>query len=280
MVGEERQAEGIEQEEPEVMRCGRIQQAQPVLDRPGHHCRHQTGEHRVAHRVAPLVVPGEEGVEPGRLLSPREVQVMRSVEDELWWYQALRAHVINSLPSVLPTFQLLDAGCGTGVQSVELAQRGATVVAIDLSPTLVGLAEARSTGKFDRGTIEWRSGDMLDAQLGSFDYVVAMDSLIHYRMADMLDAYAALAARTRIALAVTFAPSTPLLATVKAIGGLFPRRNRAPAIEPVKMAALLKGIARDPRLALFEAARTHRVESGFYTSQALELRRRVDEARP
>lgn len=194
--------------------------------------------------------------------------------------ERMRHTLSGFFPADLTGMRVLDAGCGTGVQAVELAQRGADVVAIDLSPTLVGLAESRSTGKFDRGTIDWRSGDMLDPQLGSFDYVVAMDSLIHYRMADMLDAYAALAARTRIAMAVTFAPSTPLLATVRAIGGLFPRGDRAPAIEPVKMAALLKGIARDQRLAPFEAARTHRVESGFYTSQALELRRRTAEVRP
>jgi magnesium-protoporphyrin O-methyltransferase len=40
------------------------------------------------------------------------------------------------------------------------------------------------------------------------------------------------------------------------------------------MASLLKGVARDTRLASWVAGRTHRVESGFYTSQALELHRR------
>jgi len=103
---------------------------------------------------------------------------------------------------------------------------------------------------------------------------VAMDSLIHYRMTDMLDSYAALGARTRVGMAVTFAPWTPLLATVRGVGKLFPRRDRAPAIEPVPMGPLLRGIARDPRLAQWAAQRTHRIESGFYTSQALELCRR------
>lgn len=119
---------------------------------------------------------------------------------------------------------------------------------------------------------------MLDPQLGDFDYVIAMDSLIHYRMTDMLDAYAALAARTRVGIAVTFAPWTPLLATVRGIGRLFPRTDRAPAIEPVAMGSLLRGVARDARLAQWSAQRTHRVESGFYTSQALELRRRDTQA--
>ncbi len=187
--------------------------------------------------------------------------------------ERMRHTLSGYLPADLTGMRVLDAGCGTGVQAVELARRGASVVAIDLSPTLVGLAETRSEGKFDRGTIEWRSGDMLDAQLGSFDYVVAMDSLIHYRMADMLDAYAALAARTRVGMAVTFAPWTPLLATVRGVGRLFPRRDRAPAIEPVAMGPLLRGIAADTRLSAWGAQRTHRVSSGFYTSQALELRR-------
>jgi len=188
--------------------------------------------------------------------------------------ERMRHTLSGYFPDDLTGMRVLDAGCGTGVQAVELARRGASVVAIDLSPTLVGLAESRSEGKFDRGAIDWQSGDMLDPQLGSFDYVVAMDSLIHYRMTDMLDAYAALASRTRIAMAVTFAPRTPLLAAVGGIGKLFPRGDRAPAIEPVVMASLLKGIARDARLGPWVAGRTHRVESGFYTSQALELHRR------
>jgi magnesium-protoporphyrin O-methyltransferase len=187
--------------------------------------------------------------------------------------ERMRHTLSGYLPADLTGMRVLDAGCGTGVQAVELARRGASVVAIDLSPTLVGLAETRSEGKFDRGTIEWRSGDMLDAQLGSFDYVVAMDSLIHYRMADMLDAYAALAARTRVAMAVTFAPRTPLLATLHAVGGLFPRRDRAPQIEPVAQDRLLAGVQADARLRGWHAGRTQRIESGFYKSQALELRR-------
>jgi magnesium-protoporphyrin O-methyltransferase len=185
----------------------------------------------------------------------------------------MRQTLSGYLPADLTGIRVLDAGCGTGVQAVELARRGASVVAIDLSPTLVGLAESRSAGKFEKGTIEWRSGDMLDPTLGAFDFVVAMDSLIHYRMADMLDAYAALAARTRVAMAVTFAPRTPLLATMHAVGGLFPRRDRAPAIEPVAQRALFAGVAADPRLHEWRVGRTARIESGFYTSQALELRR-------
>ncbi len=209
------------------------------------------------------------------LTSDSQVSWVRRVVRE--GRERMRHTLSGYLPADLTGLRVLDAGCGTGVLAVELANRGASVVAIDLSPTLVGLAETRSAGKFEGGTIEWRSGDMLDPQLGTFDHVIAMDSLIHYRMADMLDAYAALAARTRVSLAVTFAPWTPLLAAMRGAGRLFPRTDRAPAIEPVAMGPLLRGVATDARLAAWSAQRTHRVASGFYTSQALELRRRTPE---
>ena len=39
---------------------------------------------------------------------------------------------------------MLDAGCGTGALAIEAARRGAEVLAIDLSPTLVDLARERA----------------------------------------------------------------------------------------------------------------------------------------
>jgi magnesium-protoporphyrin O-methyltransferase len=90
---------------------------------------------------------------------------------------------------------------------------------------------------------------------------------------DMLDAYAALAARTRVGMAVTFAPRTPLLSVLHAVGKAFPRRDRAPSIEPVAEAALRRGVATDVRLTEWSPARTQRIQSGFYKSQALEIRR-------
>jgi magnesium-protoporphyrin O-methyltransferase len=185
----------------------------------------------------------------------------------------MRATLAGYLPADLSGARVLDAGCGTGVLAVELAQRGAHVVAIDLSPTLVGLAESRAEGRFDRGRIDWRAGDMLDPALGAFDYVVAMDSLIHYRLEDMLDAYAALTVRTRCGVAATFAPRTPLLSVMHAVGSAFPRRDRAPAIEPVAPTALLRALGTDPRFADWRPHDSLRIRSGFYTSQALLLRR-------
>jgi magnesium-protoporphyrin O-methyltransferase len=111
---------------------------------------------------------------------------------------------------------------------------------------------------------------MLDPAFGHFDYVVAMDSLIHYEAADAVSAIGALGARTARALCVTIAPRTPALAVRHAIGRLFPRSSRAPAIAPLSTARLSLEVA-DRLGAGFRIGRTTRVSAGFYVSQALEV---------
>ncbi len=185
----------------------------------------------------------------------------------------MRATLLGWLPEDLHGRRILDAGCGTGAFAVEAARRGAEVLAIDLSPTLVELARARLPASLGRGRIDFRSGDMLDAALGRFDHVVAMDSLIHYRAEDVITALATLAERTAHGIVFTHAPRTPALAAMHAVGRLFPRGDRAPAIEPIAEARLRQLMAREPRLAGWQAARTQRIASGFYTSQACEWRR-------
>lgn len=181
--------------------------------------------------------------------------------------------LLSWLPPDLTGVRVLDAGCGPGVLALALAERGAEVVAVDLAGSLLEVARARLEQQNLRGRVELRLGDMLDPSLGEFDYVVAMDSLIHYQAGDMLGALEKLAARTRIGMVVTYAPRTPLLAVMHAVGRAFPRHDRAPAIEPVRSEAIRDGFARSASLKGWSLGRTERVASGFYTSQALELRR-------
>ena len=188
----------------------------------------------------------------------------------------MRGTLLSWLPEDLKGLRVLDAGCGTGALAVQAALRGADVVAIDLSPTLVDLARQRlphslTSGQGNGGRIDFRSGDMLDPALGMFDYVVGMDSVIHYEAPDAVRVLAGLAQRTRSALLFTYAPSNPMLATMRSVGKLFPRGDRAPSIVPVRSRRLYDLIGREPLLAGFAPARTERVASGFYTSQAMEL---------
>ncbi len=183
----------------------------------------------------------------------------------------MRETLLGWLPGDLGGRRLLDAGCGTGALAVEAARRGAEVVAIDLSPTLVELAAERSLD-VGPGRIEFRTGDMLDPALGRFDHVIAMDSLIHYPAPQLSDMVASLAARARESMLFTFAPRTWPLAAMHAIGQLFPRSDRSPAIEPIREAALVGRLDGHDRLAGCRCGRSTRVARGFYISHALELR--------
>jgi magnesium-protoporphyrin O-methyltransferase len=183
----------------------------------------------------------------------------------------MRGTLLSWLPDDLRGRRVLDAGCGTGALAVEAARRGADVLAIDLSPTLVELARERQPQFDSGGRIDFRSGDMLDPALGAFDHVVGMDSLIHYEPADAVTVLAGLAARTRYSVVFTYAPSSPALQVFKAMGKLFPRGNRSPSIVPVAERHLYRLIDVHPQLADWDIRRTERVSGGFYTSQALEI---------
>jgi magnesium-protoporphyrin O-methyltransferase len=188
----------------------------------------------------------------------------------------MRQAILDLLPVQLAGRRILDAGCGTGALAQELAGRGAQVLAIDLSPTLVELARQRTgapgaAGAAGAASIEFRTGDMSDPALGEFDHVVAMDSLIHYDAADIVRVLATLAQRTRSSMLFTFAPRTPALAVLHTIGRVFPRGNRAPSIAPVAEYRLLHRLAGEPLLRDWQVGRAQRIVNGFYTSHVMEL---------
>lgn len=191
----------------------------------------------------------------------------------------MRHTLLSWLPEDLRGKRVLDAGCGTGALAMEAAKRGAQVVAIDLSPTLVDLARERTQAERDAvhastgGTIDFHSGDMLDPAHGQFDHVVCMDSIIHYGHADMQRVLASLIERTHHSVLFTFAPRTPLLSLMHQAGKVFPRGDRAPMIVPVGEGQLYRTVREDSRFASWSAARTLRIQGGFYISQAMELRR-------
>ena len=68
---------------------------------------------------------------------------------------------------------------------------------------------------------------MLAPELGSFDHVVAMDSLIHYEAPDIVAALARIAPRVRRSILFTVAPRTHLLAAMHAIAPGAPSRHES-----------------------------------------------------
>lgn len=192
-------------------------------------------------------------------------QTVREGRDEM------RGNLLSWLPQDLQGRRILDAGCGTGAFAVEAAKRGADVVAVDLSATLVNLAAERVSLPANAGTIEFKVGDMRELELGAFDHVVAMDSLIHYSPTDGFETLKMLAESVSTSILFTFAPRTRLLAVMHAVGQIFPRGNRSPSIVPVAEATLLKSIETDSALSGWQVGRSARVNSGFYISHALEV---------
>lgn len=185
--------------------------------------------------------------------------------------EQMREQLLAWMPRDLSGKTVYDAGCGPGVFAIELARRGAKVVAVDVSPTLIELAAERLPAEL-KDRIEFGVGDMLTAVKGPFDYVVAMDSIIHYVASDKLAAIASLAGLARRGVYFTFAPRTPALRAMHAVGRLLPRgEHRAPAIEPIAEQQLRDAIAAEPGLNGWQTGQSQRVSAGFYTSQALEL---------
>lgn len=182
---------------------------------------------------------------------------------------AMRGTLLSWLPQDLRRTRVLDAGCGTGAFSVEAAYRGAEVTGVDVAAGLVEVARKREPSFLGHGKIAWRSGDMLDPALGEFAHVVAMDSLIHYREADLVAALAAMGERTSHSMLFTFVPRTPLLFAMYQAGKLFPRSDRSPRLVPLGEQQLRARLARD--LPKWRVARSERVSSGFYISHAIEL---------
>ncbi|MDP2251077.1 MAG: magnesium protoporphyrin IX methyltransferase [Hydrogenophaga sp.] len=188
----------------------------------------------------------------------------------------MRNTLLSWLPQDMRGLRLLDAGCGTGALALVAMQRGAEVVAIDLSPTLVQLGRERNATLVPNGrggSIEYLSGDMLDDALGQFDHVVAMDSVIHYDTPDIANAIQRLAGRTRGSVLFTIAPSSPLLSVAHAMGRFFPSSDRSPALTPVSQARLRALLLQGLGGTGWTEGRTQRVSGGFYTSQAWEWTR-------
>jgi magnesium-protoporphyrin O-methyltransferase len=155
-----------------------------------------------------------------------------------------------------------DAGCGSGAATAELAARGARVVAVDISASLIDIA-ARRLDPALRARVQFHAGDMLDPRLGHFDAVLAMDSLIYYTESDLRRALRGLAVRAPQTV-FTVAPRTALLMAMWHAGRLFPRADRSPTMIPQDWRRLGRGL---PGL-----SHVGRVSRGFYISDCVELR--------
>ena len=55
----------------------------------------------------------------------------------------MQRHILERIGENLSGKSVLDAGCGTGNLAMDLAARNASVVAVDISPSLIKIARER-----------------------------------------------------------------------------------------------------------------------------------------
>lgn len=178
----------------------------------------------------------------------------------------MRDLMLGQLPDDLRGARILDAGCGTGAAAVEMAMRGAEVVAVDISPALIDIARKRAPEGL-KGSIDWHAGDMLDPALGRFDHVIAMDSMIYYSATDIAALLGKAARRVDGKFIFTLPPRTPALMAMYRVGKLFPRADRSPQMIPQTVAGVANALRTGGvkgRLREIE-----RIKSGFYISTAM-----------
>jgi SAM-dependent methyltransferase len=130
-----------------------------------------------------------------------ELQTHRA-EDTHWWYRGRRAVLERVIDGLGPPARarILDAGCGSGRNMVELARRG-SVTGIELSETSVRVARERHVGEVISGSVL-----QMPFAENSFDLAVCLDVIEHLE-----DDLAALRELRRVV-----APGGSLLVTVPA----------------------------------------------------------------
>jgi SAM-dependent methyltransferase len=103
-----------------------------------------------------------------------ELQTHRA-EDRHWWYRGRRRVLERVLAQLrLPArARILDAGCGSGRNMIELAHHG-TVTGVELSATSVALARERDAGEVIEGSV-LEMGFAAD----SFELAVSLDVIEH-----------------------------------------------------------------------------------------------------
>jgi magnesium-protoporphyrin O-methyltransferase len=185
--------------------------------------------------------------------------------------EQMRGILLSSLPDDLFGSRVLDAGCGTGQLAVELAKRGADVVATDISKSLIGIAEQRVPSNLAKN-VKFKVADMMDPSHGKFDHIVAMDSLIHYPSEDIIETLLSLSERTSNTISFTVVPINWVLFLKLRIGKLLPKSDRSPSIAPVKSGEFIVKLGESLKSqGKGIVSSSGKVSTGFYTSEAMAI---------
>ena len=114
-----------------------------------------------------------------QMMNPAEFANIAQAEEEFWWYRGMRgilSRFLKPLTADRPLRHVLEAGCGTGYNALELERRnGWRMYPMDLQ--MEGLAYGRTMGlqRLVQGDVA-----ALPFRDGSFDAVVSLDVIVHF----------------------------------------------------------------------------------------------------
>lgn len=163
---------------------------------------------------------------------------------------------------------LLDAGCGTGLLSVRMAQHGINVRGIDIAPRMISAASlAAENAQVDHFS-DFSVGDVETVD-GQFDAAVCLDVLVHYPHNAFSQLCTHLAQRSTGSFIMTYAPYNRLLAMLHWLGGRFPKGERRTDIQMIPERVVKQALA-EANMKIF---RQVSISHGFYHVTLLEARR-------
>jgi len=158
-----------------------------------------------------------------------------------------------------------DAGCGVGSLSIPLAQRGASIVASDISSAMADEAAKRAEEAGVAERAKFGTSD-LEAIEGKFDTICCIDVMIHYPQDKMAEMVSGLASKADKRLIISFAPDTWYYRALKSFGELFPGPSKTTRAYLHSEEAVVAAIQKSG----FKLARTEMTGTNFYFSRLLE----------
>ena len=97
------------------------------------------------------------------------------------YHRLLLEPYLDGLAQQLGPARALDMGCGTGVVSLALAQRGFDVLGVDHSEDMLAVAELKLASSDLRGTCRFIVGDVRDLAVGDGEFAcVTCQGLLHH----------------------------------------------------------------------------------------------------